>query len=70
MKAIQEQNLKELAETLKNLGEDRLEEKGRILQELFRRRPTFDVELEAEVAEVFAKAAQELTSILDTVQVL
>jgi hypothetical protein len=70
MKTIKEQNLRELAESLKNLGEEHLEEKGEILQELFRRRPTFEVELEAEIAEVFAKAAREITAVLDTFQVL
>lgn len=69
MKTIQEQNLTELAETLKNLGEDHLEEKGEILQELLRRAPGLDVELEPGIWEVFAKAAREVTAVLDRFQV-
>lgn len=69
MKTVKEQTLKELAETIKNLGEDHLEEKGEILQELFCRRLNFESELESEIGEVFAKAVQELTAVLDNLQV-
>ncbi len=70
MKTVTDQNLKELAETLKNLGAGHLEEKGEILQELLRRTPRLDVELEAESWEVFGKAARELTAVLDSLQVV
>ena len=69
MKTVKEQTLKELAETLKNLGEDHLEEKGEILQELLCRRLNCESELESEIGEVFAKAAQELAAVLDTLHV-
>lgn len=61
--------MKELAETLKNLGENHLEEKGEILQELLCRRVNVESELETEIGEVFAKAIQELTAVLDNLQV-
>jgi hypothetical protein len=69
MKTVKEQTLKELAETLKNLGEDHLEEKGEILHELSCRRLNFESELELEIGEVFAKAVRELTAVLDNLQV-
>jgi len=69
MKIIKEQNLKELAETLRNLDEGHLEEIGEILAELLRRRLNLEAEFEAEIGEVFVKAAQELTAVLNTLQV-
>ena len=69
MKTIKEQDLRELAETLQNVGEGHFEEKGEILQEVFRRRLDFHFQLEPEIGEVFVKAARELAAVLDKFQV-
>jgi len=68
MKTLKEQDFRELAETLKKVGEDHLEEKAEILQEVFRRRQTLQFRLEPEIGEVFVKAARELTAVLDKFQ--